>query len=203
MTNESVREAYDQIAERYLSARDQFASTPYLDLLTERLRPGSTVLDVGCGAGAPIDQYLIEHGYRVIGLDISAQQIALARAYVPRASYQVQDLSALRSGEYRVDAVVSFYAIFHTRRETHLDTFRAFHSFLPAGGLLLITMGSSDWEGVEADFHGARMYWSHYDSAANSRLIEGAGFVILHDVIDTARDERHQVILAELRSVDL
>ena len=31
-------------------------------------------------------------------------------------------------------------------------------------------MGSSDWEGKEKDFHGAEMYWSHYDAKKNREL---------------------------------
>src|SRR5712692_8745566 len=99
MNNELVRQGYEQAAERYLAQRDRFASTPYLDLLAARLQPGATILDVGCGAGMPIDRYLLERGFRVTGLDISEKQIELARRHVPRASYRVQDLSTLQVGE--------------------------------------------------------------------------------------------------------
>jgi len=197
MHNELVRQGYEQAAERYLAQRDQFASTPFLDLLAERLKPGATVMDVGCGAGVPVDSYLVEHGYRVIGLDVSEKQIALARTLVPQATYQVRDMSTLERNEYQVDALVSFYAVFHTKRETHLETFRIFHSFLPDGGLMLVTMGTSGSEGTEEDFHGVRMYWSQYDRATNAALIEEAGFTILWDVVDASGDERHQIILAQ------
>ena len=196
MSNELVRKGYENAAERYLAQRDQFASTPYLDMLAERLKPGATVLDAGCGAGIPIDRYLVQHGYCVIGLDIAKKQIALARTLVPQATYQVRDMSTLKRGEFQVDAVVSFYAIFHTRRETRLETIRTFHSFLPSGGLILVTMGTSDSEGTEENFHGVPMYWSQYDSVTNAGLIEAAGFAILHGVVDASGDERHQVVLA-------
>ena len=82
-------------------------------VLADLLKPGATILDVGCGSGLPVDKYLVEKGYDVIGIDLSAKQIALARQNVPEASYQVKDMVDLRHGEYQVDAVVSFYAIFH------------------------------------------------------------------------------------------
>jgi hypothetical protein len=44
------------------------------------------------------------------------------------------------------------------------------------------------------------MSWSHFDSITNRRLIEGAGFSILLDVIDQQQNERHQVVLAELKA---
>lgn len=199
MSKDLVRAGYNQAAESYACGRDQFSSLPYLERLRERLRPSAAVLDVGCGAGLPVDRYLVDHGCRVTGIDLSEAQIALARANVPEAAYAVRDMTELIAGEYAVDAVVSFYAIFHTPREGHGALFRTFHSFLPAGGLLLVTMGVNDWEGTEEDFHGVRMWWSHYDSVISRRLIEDAGFHILLDEIDRQQNERHQVVLAERR----
>ena len=199
MHHEIVREGYNQAAETYARQRDQFSSLPYLERLRERLRPGAAVLDVGCGAGLPVDRFLVGHGCQVTGIDLSEVQIALARDNVPEAAYAVRDMTDLTAGEYAVDAVVSFYAIFHTPREGHAALLRTFHSLLPAGGLLLVTMGVNDWEGTEEDFYGVRMWWSHYDSVANRRLIEGAGFQILFDESDRQHNERHQVVLAERR----
>ena len=74
-----VRRGYDQVAEPYLDARDQWKSIPYLGRLLARLRPGSRILDVGCGSGIPIDSYLTEKGHEVIGIDISPRQVELGR----------------------------------------------------------------------------------------------------------------------------
>ena len=77
---------------------------------------------------------------------------------------------------------------------------RTFAGCLTHGGLLLVTMGANEWEGTEDDFHGVPMYWSHYDSVTNRRLIEEAGFRVLVDEIDQQRNERHQIVLAELKA---
>lgn len=123
--------------------------------------------------------------------------IELAKQNVPEAEYKVEDMTNLKNGEYTVDAVVSFYAIFHTPRETHQELLHKIHSFLSKPGYLLITMGSTEWEGKERDFHGTEMYWSHYDSEKNRELVEKAGFEILIDEIDGTGNEKHQVILAK------
>jgi hypothetical protein len=71
-----------------------------------------------------------------------------------------------------------------------------FNSFLPLGGLTLVTMGSAAWEGEEENFHGTRMYWSHYGSGKNMEIVERAGFEVIFDEIDTSGGEKHQILLA-------
>lgn len=197
MSNDLVKEGYNKAAENYSAERDVFKNQKYLDRLSELLIPGSTVLDVGCGAGIPVDKYLEEHGYKVVGIDISEKQIELARRNFPNQSFQIKDMSELKEGEFQTNAVVSFYAIFHTPREQHQKLFRKINSFLPEGGLILVTMGSSEWEGTEDDFHGAKMYWSHYGTDKNKEVIKQAGFEILFDEVDEGGGERHLIILAK------
>ena len=196
MADSIVRDGYNKAAEAYLQGRDQFESNRYLDMLAPLLKPQAAVLDLGCGAGVPVDRYLVDRGFRVTGLDISEKQIEIARTHVPEATYIVGDMGELRPGEHQVDAVVSFYAIFHLPRESHESLFRTIHTFLAPGGYLLVTMGSSEWEGVEPDFCDVPMWWSHYGPDENRAIIRRAGFEILLDEIDESGDERHQVILA-------
>jgi cyclopropane fatty-acyl-phospholipid synthase-like methyltransferase len=106
-------------------------------------------------------------------------------------------MSELKPHEYNVGAVVSFYAIFHIKRETHKDLFNKINSFLPVGGLILVSMGSNEWEGIENDFHGAGMFWSHFDADKNREIIKNAGFEILFDQIDTTNNEKHLIIIAQ------
>jgi hypothetical protein len=63
-------------------------------------------------------------------------------------------------------------------------------------GYLLITMGASEWEGIEK-FHGVEMFWSHYDIDTNTKLIENAGFKIIYQKIDESGNEKHLIILAQ------
>ncbi len=190
-----VRKGYDKIARRYMLVRSQYVNHPYLERLNNLLKPRSVILDLGCGAGKPIDRFFINNGHSVIGIDISKKQIKLAKSNVPEARYTVKDISDLEREEYQVDAVVSFYVILHIPRETHEELFSRINSFLPAGGLILLTMGSSEWEGIE-DFYGTKMYFSHYRPKKNKEIIERAGFEVILNAIDASREEEHQVILA-------
>ena len=196
--NQKVKAGYNKAAKNYSTEfRDQFKSEKHLARLVEVLKPQSQILDVGCGAGKPIDSYLVEKGMNVMGIDISEAQIELAKSYVPKASYEVRDMSELTNGEYQVDAVVSFYAIFHTPKENHSELLKRFKSFLKSGGYLLITMGANDWEGKEDNFCGSEMYWSHYGAEKNKELIEESGFEIVFSEVDDAGGEKHLVVLAK------
>jgi len=189
------KKGYNQIASDYLEIRDRFKTISYLRRLAKYLKPGARILDLGCGAGFPVDKFLVDKGFGVIGVDISEEQILLAKENVPLGEFEVKDIEKLKFKEYEVDAVVSFYTIFHIKREKHKLLFKKIASFLPKGGILLVSMGASDWEGIDS-FYGVRMFWSHYGQKTNREIIKDAGFEIIFDKIDKSGGERHQVILA-------
>ncbi|HAT9115196.1 TPA: methyltransferase domain-containing protein, partial [Legionella pneumophila subsp. pneumophila] len=43
----------------------------YLELLQNKLPSKGKILDVGCGTGEPMAQFLIKQGYEVTGIDAS------------------------------------------------------------------------------------------------------------------------------------
>lgn len=193
--NELIRKGYDIIASRYILERDQFKNDQYLEKLDALLKPGSSILDLGCGAGKPVDKFLVDRGHQVMGIDISSKMIELAKIHVPEAKYLVRDISELKREEYRVDAVVSFYTIIHIPKENHRELFTKINSFLPEGWLILVTMGKEENEEI-GDFYGVEMYWSHYGPEQNREIIEEAGFEVIIDEIDTGGEESYHVILA-------
>lgn len=195
-----VRPGYDRIAKLYAERRNQESSLSFLDLLDARLGRNSLVLDLGCGAGLPVDRYLVDRGHRVIGLDLSAAMIELARQNVPEAHYELGDMAAMSAGAFGVDAIVSFFAIIHVERKSHRGLFRLMRSFLQPGGWILVTTGGADWEGEE-DFFGVAMAWSHYDRQTYRNLIEETGFAIHHEAMHAGNsagdDDWHPLFLAE------
>jgi cyclopropane fatty-acyl-phospholipid synthase-like methyltransferase len=197
MDSDFIRKQYNKVAEKYFILRKSFKSEPYLKKFSSFLPKGVTILDIGCGSGIPVDSYFTKHDFKVIGIDISDKQIELARKNVPSASFEQKDMSKLKNNEYQVGAVVSFYAIFHTPRETHLDLFRKIKTFIPKKAYILVTMGYDEWEGAEKGAGGEMMEWSHYGADKNREIIEKAGFQIVFNKIDTSGGEKHLVIIAK------
>jgi SAM-dependent methyltransferase len=177
-----VADGYDQVAQRYLtwSALDPSPERMrYLAQLIELLPGGAEVLELGCGAGVPITRALAERG-RVTGVDISAEQIALAERLVPDATFIQADMTELDFPAESFDAVVGFYTLIHIPRDEHATLLRRIAGWLRPGGLFFATMGASDSpDGVEPDWLGAPMFFSHYDAEQNQDLVRRAGLEIL------------------------
>jgi SAM-dependent methyltransferase len=80
-------EAYEALARRYASMIDRKAENAYYERpATLSLMPpvaGKRVLDAGCGPGV-YAEWLITHGAKVVGLDVSPKMIGLARKRLGR-----------------------------------------------------------------------------------------------------------------------
>ena len=176
-----VARGYDEIAERYLEwspLRPSEARLRYLRLACERIPGGTRVLELGCGAGIPMTAALAE-GRDVTGVDISARQIELARANVPNATFLQADMTALSFEPASFDAVVAFYSLTHVPRDDVTGLLADIRGWLRPGGTFIATMGvEDDPGGIEEDWLGVDMYFSHFSARKNRRLVEGAGLVV-------------------------
>jgi len=177
---EIVRKGYEAIAAKYLAARSEdSADVPLLQELVQRLPSGARVLDAGCGAGVPITRRLSE-SFSVTGVDFSEAQIRLARQLVPRAQFVLQDITQLSFPDGSFDAICSYYAIIHIPRKEHRAILRNFYRMLRPSGLALLCLGADDLErDVEDNYLGSRMYWSHFDSETNLRILRETGFDLI------------------------
>lgn len=173
-----VQQSYDCCAADYSAARRRDPS-PELALLTDRLHDGARVLDIGCGAGVPVAQSLAKR-FVVTGVDLSSEQIRLARANVPDATLLQGDIMAMDFAPASFDAVVAFYSIFHLPREEHPALFDRIATWLAPGGYLLCTVSQESEAGYQDDdFFGVTMYWSNYGLADYQRMLSERGFRLL------------------------
>jgi ubiquinone/menaquinone biosynthesis C-methylase UbiE len=178
-----VADGYDAIGDTYtarvVEARTQDVEW-YLDVLSERVPQGETLLDVGCGAGVPTTGRLAEH-FDVTGVDISPGQIARARRNVPNARFLAADITEVEFPPESFGAVTALYSIVHVPREEHHALFQCIVRWLKPGGVFMGSLsasGKGQAASYEGEFFGAPMYWSNYDAVANQRMVAEAGLQI-------------------------
>jgi cyclopropane fatty-acyl-phospholipid synthase-like methyltransferase len=196
---EIVRSGYDRISERYRSADFDYEGSRYqecLEALMPRLKPGSQVLDLGCGCGVPVSRILAgEHS--LTGVDISPVQVQRARELVPTGEFICTDMAGIDFEAARFDAIVSFFAVIHVPVAEHPALFQKMNRWLRPGGLLMFSVGHNAWTGTEPDWKGAEMYWSHAGPDTYREWLKELGFQILWETFLPEGKGGHPVILAE------
>jgi SAM-dependent methyltransferase len=189
-----VARGYDAVAERYLEwspLRPSEARRRYLDLASERIAEGSRVLELGCGAGVPMTATLAE-GRDVTGVDISERQIELARRNVPNATFMRADMTKVDFPAGSFDAVIAYYSLTHVPRDEVPPLLGRVFAWLRSGGILIASMGvEDDPGGIETDWLGVDMYFSHFSARKNQRLVEAAGFVVDSAEVLVEPEDRH------------
>jgi len=202
---EIVREGYNTIASKYLEAREEAVREKrsedllLLQDLVQRLPKGAKVLDAGCGSGVPVTRFLSQ-SLEVIGVDFSDAQINLARKLVPEAQFVCQDMTKLVFSDNSFDAICSYYAIIHVPRQQHKALLQNFYRILKPSGLVLLCMGSGNLAADIEVYLGTQMYWSHYDSDTNIKMLEECGFkIVWHKFIDDPLEpsSKHLFVMAK------
>jgi SAM-dependent methyltransferase len=189
-----VADGYDRVADRYLewsALRPSAARLRALDLAHELIPRGADVLELGCGAGLPMTARLAV-GRRLTGVDISPEQIRRAARNVPEATFEVADMTALDRAAASLDAVVAFYSLTHVPRDEQPALFARIRRWLRPGGVFIASLGvEDDPGGVEADWLGVDMYFSHFSARVNRRLLAEAGFAVERAEVLTEPEDRH------------
>lgn len=193
---EIVRSGYDRIAVSYSEDREKFDNWNELNDFCSVLPNSARILDVGCGTGIPIAKYLVENNYSLVGIDLSLEMIAVAKQNVPQVEFHQMNMIDLDFPAASFDGLVACYSVFHIQRELHRKIFEGFYNVLKSGGHILVSIGSSDWEGTE-EYYGVEMYWSHYAPERTATIIAECGFEVIFNRRITTNGETHNWVLAK------
>jgi len=168
----------------------------FLSKLFKVLKSGK-IIDFGSGTGIPYDSYLVKKGFNVTGIDISQKHIDLAKKNVPKAKFVKGEFSTLKLKNNSVDAIVSFYAIFHIPRSEHKKIMKKMYNLIRPKGYILITLGINEMKMAVGKFIDSKMAWSSYSAEKNKRLVEQTGFKIKLLEEEHHNSEHHLWILAQ------
>lgn len=137
--DDALRDGYDRLASTYADELwHELDGKPLDRWLLERVARDARgpVLEVGCGPGH-VTAFLAGHGADAAGLDLSPAMIAVARARVPAARFEVGDLRALPHADGALGAVVAMYALVHLPPPELPAAVAELARVLAPGGLLL------------------------------------------------------------------
>jgi SAM-dependent methyltransferase len=197
-----VGRGYDGMAERFAAWRDEIEGSPELEWVQDliALLPGKPdVLELGCGAAEEPTLLLAERG-RLLGIDISGEQLRRARERCPGGTFVLADIVELEFDPESFDGVVALYVFNHVPRADLSALLEKAASWLRRGGYLLASFGVSGGEGVEDDWLGVPMFFASYTDIENRALVLAAGFAIKRDevvsIAEPEGDARFQFLLA-------
>jgi ubiquinone/menaquinone biosynthesis C-methylase UbiE len=153
------------------------------------LKPGETVLDVGCGTGLSFTDLESRVGAegRIIGIEQSAEQLAGARALTERSGWQNITLinSPVEDARIPVTADAALFSFTHDIMRTPRAVENVVKSLKPGGRI--VAMGGKwapwwalatnwrTWRGVRnfiTTFEGFARPWSHLERLVSSIEVE-------------------------------
>ncbi len=173
----TVRAAYDRIGATYHAfSHEAPLRVEFVHLLRDRLAPGSTVLELGCGPGDPATRLLAER-HRVVAVDVSWTQLGIARGHAPAAALAQADVTRLAVRPGSVDAVTSFYVLGHLPAAAHAPLLRSFGAWLRPGGVLVTNAPMTPAESVD-EWLGQPMFFGGIGPDATVTALEAGGLVV-------------------------
>lgn len=151
----------------------------FCENLPDPTREGAEVrvLDLGCGPGVPFASTLSDMGFRVHGVDTSAEMLTWAADAAPKASFELKDMRDA-APKARAHGVVANCSVLHLPRKEHGAMFAKIFSWLEPGGVFLLGGLDGDVDGVESEWLGQPFFHSYYPLAKTAALIEAQGFQI-------------------------
>jgi SAM-dependent methyltransferase len=183
--SEIVRKGYDQAAVNYQKERSE--DLLEIGLFQEFTNSCDSILELGCGSGYPVAKYLIEQKKDYTGVDISEQQILLAKDKYQMGKFLVSDMVNYleHSSENQYDGVLVLFSLFHVPRYLHALVLQKIYLTLKPGGYLLMNTGNYAYEGTEKDWLGAEeMYWSMMSPEWYEITLKDLGFgKIVHKLV--------------------
>jgi cyclopropane fatty-acyl-phospholipid synthase-like methyltransferase len=190
----TVQAGYDTLGPSFGAWGERVEGDPweaYLDQVAARLPSGGRVLDLGCGNGAKIAR--LAGKVELVAVDISEEQLGLARERLPRATVLSGDFGELEFAAETFDAITALYSIMHVPRQEHRGLFERIARWLKPDGLFLASLSHVGGPDRTYEWLGVDMFFSAFDAETNRRLVREAGFELVRDELVWMREPQGEV----------
>lgn len=188
-------EVYQRQAEAYAASRNtSLFERPWLDRVLADVPKGGAVLDLGCGAGAPIGVFLSDAGYDVTGVDYAPAMLALYTQRLPQARVIEADMRSL-SLVRQFDAIIGWGSFFHLTQEAQRAALPTIAGHLAPGGRLLLTVGPGAGE-VWGTVAGERVFHASLSPEDYAEILTTAGAPVEAFVPEDPEAHGHTLLMA-------
>jgi SAM-dependent methyltransferase len=167
------RHAAEWEADRRLTG---FAERAWLDRWIDLIPAGGRVLDIGCGFGWPIADYLISRELQVTGIDGSLAMISRCREHYPDQQWQVADMRQL-SLDDTFDGILAWDSFFHLTGTDQQSMFPIFRKHAHQGCALMFTSGPAAGEAI-GQLYGETLYHASLSPDRYRTLLGANGFCV-------------------------
>lgn len=197
MTPDDILPTYEKVAKVFARQRDKsLFERRWLDRALS-YAPGRKVLDLGCGTGQPIAQYLTERRARVTGVDGAAAMVTLFAANLPGARAKHADMRGLDLAE-TFDVILAWNSFFHLSQEDQRAMFEVFARHAHPRTVLMFTSGTSAGEAM-GEVDGAAVYHASLDPREYRQLLDAHGFEEIAFKAEDPECNQHSIWMARKR----
>lgn len=175
------RRSYNAIAKDWDAARSSLFAyeMPFLERLTKVLPCPARILDLGCGTGRPIAEFLLRQGYSVTGVDQAEELLAIARNRLPEGRWLQAEMETFKPDE-EYDGAVVWDSMFHIPREHHEPILQRVLGNMRRGSRLILTVGGSDHPPFTDTMYGQSFFYDSHTPEAAVAILRALGAVIEH-----------------------
>lgn len=180
---QNVYRIYNKIANWYAQHRStELQERTCIDHMLAHLPANATVLDLGCGTGKPIIEYLISRNIAVTGVDGSIEMLRIAKANFPSVTFIEQDMRLLHLNQ-RFDGIIAWNSFFHLPAAHQPAMFGIFAKHLKPGGLLMFTSGTEHGEawGING---GENLYHASLNTTEYEQLLHAHNFSVVQHTVN-------------------
>jgi cyclopropane fatty-acyl-phospholipid synthase-like methyltransferase len=173
---------YEAVAAEFIARREQSEiGVATVRKWARSLKPGASILDLGCGHGAPISAALLADGFEIYGVDSSPTLTAMFRNRFPRAHVACEAVEDSSFFGRQFDGVIAVGLMFLLNEDVQKKLIRRVAQILNPHGRFLFSAPAQacTWTDVLTRHQslslGARVY---------ADLLANAGLTLLGEYLD-------------------